>query len=87
MVMEGFDPQAVKHEFGLPENAEIMALLAIGFGREPDKPFGSRLALAEIVHEEHFGRRWQSQGKSVDPSSKDGSVEKERKATKTLQPA
>ncbi len=26
--MEGFDPQAVGREFGLPDNAEIVALLA-----------------------------------------------------------
>jgi len=85
--MEGFDPHAVRREFGLPENAQIITLLAIGFSREPDKPYGGRLALAEIVHEEHFGRRWQSQGKSVDLSSKEGPGEKERTATKTLQPA
>ena len=46
--MEGFDPQAVGREFGLPDNAEIVALLAIGYGQEPDKPYGGRLALSEI---------------------------------------
>ena len=66
-------------EFGLPENAEIIALLAIGYGQEPDKPYGGRLALSEIVHDEHFGRRWNSDGKSADPSSKTLYEETERK--------
>jgi hypothetical protein len=65
--MEGFDPQAVGREFGLPENAEVVALLAIGYGQEPDKPYGGRLALSEIVHDEHFGRRWNSEGKKRRP--------------------
>jgi hypothetical protein len=85
--MEGFDPQAVGREFGLPENAEVVALLAIGYGQEPDKPYGGRLALSEIVHDEHFGRRWNSEGKSADQSSKKLREEIERKAAETLQPA
>jgi nitroreductase len=56
--MEGFDPEAVKREFGLPPEAEVVALLAIGFAAEPDKPYGGRLGLPEIVHVEHFGRPW-----------------------------
>ena len=56
--MEGFDPVAVGREFGLPQNAEVIALLAIGFGQQPDKPYGGRLDLAEIVQDEHFGRGW-----------------------------
>jgi len=83
--MEGFDPQAVGREFGLPENAETIALLAIGYGLEPDKPYGGRLALSEIVHDEHFGRRWD--GKSADQSSKEMFEEIERKKTEILQPA
>jgi nitroreductase len=56
--MEGFDPQAVKREFGLPDNAEVVGLLAIGFAKEPDKAYGGRFALSEIVHEEQFGQSW-----------------------------
>jgi nitroreductase len=56
--MEGFDPEAVKREFGLPQEAEVIALLAIGFAKEPDKAYGGRLALEEIAHEEHYNRRW-----------------------------
>lgn len=56
--MEGFDPEAVKREFGLPAEAEVVALLALGFAQKPDKPFGGRLALSELVHVERYGRPW-----------------------------
>jgi nitroreductase len=56
--MEGFDPAAVGREFGLPENAEVIALLAVGFGKDPDKPYGGRFGLSEIVSDEHFGKPW-----------------------------
>jgi nitroreductase len=52
--MEGFDPEAVKREFGLLEKAEVVALLALGFAQSPDKAYPGRLALKEIVHEERF---------------------------------
>jgi nitroreductase len=52
--MEGFDAEAVKYEFGLPAAAEVVALLAIGFAKEPDKAYPGRLALKEFVHEEHY---------------------------------
>ncbi|MGH7951904.1 MAG: nitroreductase family protein [Limisphaerales bacterium] len=55
--MEGFDPEAVKREFGLPAESEVIALLAIGFAKEPDKAYAGRLALEEIVHHEKFGSR------------------------------
>jgi nitroreductase len=56
--MEGFDPAAVKKELGLPEKAEVIALLAVGFAKEPDKPYGGRLALSEFVHSEKYGQKW-----------------------------
>lgn len=82
--MEGFDPQAVIREFGMPENSEVIALLAIGFAEEPDKPYGGRLALEEFVFDEHFGQRWTGNGKG--PSEK-VFEEVKRKETETLQPA
>jgi len=84
--MEGFDPAAVGKAFGLPENAEVIALLAIGYGKDPDKPYGGRFALSEIVHDEHFGRPWDSDGKSADRSSKEMFDEVERKSKQKLQP-
>lgn len=85
--MEGFDPQAVKKEFGLPENAEVIALLAIGFVKEPDKPYGGRLALNEFVYDEQFGRRWNGNGAAQGPPGNDITEEIQRKAEETLQPA
>ena len=52
--MEGFDAEAVKREFGLPDEAEVAGLLAIGFAKEPDKPYPGRLPLNEIVFEEQY---------------------------------
>lgn len=83
--MEGFDPKAVKREFGLPENAEVIALLAIGFVKEPDKPYAGRLALEEFVFKERYGERWN--GKISGSPGRDMAEKIERKTTETLQPA
>jgi hypothetical protein len=84
--MEGFDPQAVGREFGLPENAEVIALLAIGYAQTPDKPYGGRFALSEIVHDEHFGHRWGSHT-SKGNQTPDTFEEIERRLIEPLQPA
>ncbi|PYS93385.1 MAG: nitroreductase family protein [Acidobacteria bacterium] len=57
--MEGFDPAAVKREFGIPEEAEVCALLAIGRGQEPEKAYPGRLPLNRIVFSERYGTEWQ----------------------------
>jgi hypothetical protein len=85
--MEGFDPQAVAREFGLPGNAEVVALLAIGFAREPDKKYTGRFALSEIVHEEQYGRRWNGYGQDGSACDREISEKIDRKATEKLQPA
>lgn len=84
--MEGFDPQAVVREFGLPANAEVIALLGIGFAEQPDKAYGGRLALTEIVHDEHFGRRWKSHGTDTRQSSQKICEEIERRIIEPLLP-
>jgi nitroreductase len=56
--MEGFDPESVKREFGIPNEAEVVALLAIGRMREPDKPYPGRFPLSRIVFQERFGVPW-----------------------------
>jgi len=84
--MEGFDPAAVRNEFGLPENAEVVALLAVGFAQEPDKPYGGRFELSEIVHDEHFGKPWESRWKHADHLSRSMFDQIERKATEPVAP-
>lgn len=59
--MEGFDADAVKREFSLPHESEVIALLAIGFRKGPDKAYGGRLALEETVSTEHYGWAWKGQ--------------------------
>ena len=83
--MEGFDPEAVKAEFYLPANAEVIALLAIGFVKEPDKAYAGRLALEEFVYDERYGRRWN--GKNGGAPGKEMSEKIDRKASEKLQPA
>jgi nitroreductase len=41
--MEGFDAAGVKREFNIPEEGEVVALLAIGYAEEPDKAYPGRL--------------------------------------------
>jgi len=58
--MEGFDPVAVRAAFNIPSEAEIVALLAIGRAKEPEKPYPGRLALENIFYSENYGRPWKT---------------------------
>ncbi|MDX6695037.1 MAG: hypothetical protein QOF02_2640 [Blastocatellia bacterium] len=58
--MEGFDAAGVKREFGIPDEAEVVALLAIGRAAGPDKPYTGRFALERIVFNERYGQHWNS---------------------------
>jgi nitroreductase len=58
--MEGFDAAAVKREFGLPDEAEVVALLAIGRAAAPDKAYPGRFPLERVVYSERFGEAWKS---------------------------
>jgi nitroreductase len=57
--MEGFDAAAVKREFGVPEEGEVVALLAIGRAKGAEKPYPGRFGLSRIVYEEKFGEAWE----------------------------
>jgi nitroreductase len=56
--MEGFDAAAVKREFGIPEEAEVVALLAIGYAAEPEKVYPGRFSLDRIAFSERYGEAW-----------------------------
>ncbi|HJR09086.1 MAG TPA: nitroreductase family protein [Pyrinomonadaceae bacterium] len=56
--MEGFDAAAVKREFGLPDEAEVVALLAIGRAKQPDKAYPGRFPLSRVVFSERYGEAW-----------------------------
>jgi nitroreductase len=56
--MEGFDAAGVKREFSIPDEGEVVALLAIGYGAEPDKAYPGRFSLDEIVFSERYGEAW-----------------------------
>lgn len=56
--MEGFDPQGVKTEFGIPDEAEVVAMLAIGQGVDAPKAYPGRFALNTIVYGEKYGEPW-----------------------------
>ena len=56
--MEGFDAAGVKREFGIPDEGEVIALLAIGRMQPPDKPYTGRFPLDRIVFGERFGEAW-----------------------------
>jgi nitroreductase len=59
--MEGFDAAGVKREFNIPEEAEVVCLLAIGRGAEPDKPYTGRFPLSRIVFAETYGEAWKEE--------------------------
>lgn len=56
--MEGFDAEGVKREFGIPAQGEVVALLAIGRAKEPDKPYTGRFPLERVVYSESYGEAW-----------------------------
>lgn len=56
--MEGFNAAAVKTEFDIPEEAEVVALLAIGRGASPEKAYPGRFPLERIVYSERYGEAW-----------------------------
>jgi nitroreductase len=58
--MEGFDAEGIKREFGVPEEAEVVALLAIGRAKQPDKVYPGRFPLERIFFSERYGEAWGS---------------------------
>jgi hypothetical protein len=57
--MEGLDPAGVRAEFGIPEDAEVVALPAIGHTGESDNAHPWRFSLERIAFSERRGEVWQ----------------------------
>jgi hypothetical protein len=57
--MEGFDPEAVKLEFGIPAEDEVVALLALGRAEKPEKAYPGRFPIEHIVFSERYGDAWE----------------------------
>jgi nitroreductase len=57
--MEGFRENQVKEVLNIPEQVRVVALLAIGRRKGPDKPYGGRFQPSRLV----FGDEW---GKAAD---------------------
>jgi nitroreductase len=53
--MEGFDGAAVKLTLGLPADAEVVALLAVGRALDPAPPYPGRLQVDKIAFSEIYG--------------------------------
>lgn len=56
--MEGFEPREVCEVLALPDDAEVVALLAIGRLCDPDPVEPGRLPLEKLVYAEHAGCPW-----------------------------
>jgi nitroreductase len=54
--MEGFSETAVRQTLGIPDRVRVVALLAIGHLKGPDKPYGKRFAMDRVV----FNNKWGS---------------------------
>ena len=55
--MEGFEEDKVKALLHIPQHARVVALLAIGRRKGPDKPYGGRFDPAHTVFAEEWGRK------------------------------
>jgi nitroreductase len=55
--VEWFDDEAVRREFGVPDDHSVACLIALGRAVSAE-PFPGRLGLDEVCSDEHFGRPW-----------------------------
>jgi len=55
--MEGFDEDKVREALHIPRRVRVVALLAIGRRKGPDKPYGGRFDPSHTVFAEEWGRK------------------------------
>ncbi|MFT3781981.1 MAG: nitroreductase family protein [Nibricoccus sp.] len=66
--MEGLDGPSVKKALSLPEDAEVMALLAVGRSRDANQAHPGRLSVSEIAFAENLDKPWQNtEGHRAEP--------------------
>lgn len=53
--MEGFWEDKVQEALGIPKHVRVVALLALGYRRGEDRPYGGRFDLSRTVHWERYG--------------------------------
>ncbi len=54
--MEGFWEDKVRETLGIPESVRVVALLAVGRRKGPDKPYGGRFDLRRLVFADEWGK-------------------------------
>ena len=57
-LIERFDSAAVAAVLGLPNDAEVVAMLAIGRASAADEPEHDTRAWADLVYADHYGEPW-----------------------------
>jgi len=58
-MLEGFDADTLRREFGIPDDHSTCAVIALGHEAEPDSTPG-RFGLDEVCYSEHFGQPWRA---------------------------
>lgn len=58
--MEGFQAAAVRPVIGLPDDAAVIALLAVGRAAGAEPPHPGRLSVSEIASDERFGEAFRT---------------------------
>lgn len=58
-LIEEFDADALRADFGVPDDHSVACLIALGHKPEPDSTPG-RFGLDEVAFSEHFGQPWRA---------------------------
>jgi nitroreductase len=67
VVGECFDQRPLRLQYGIPEHAEVVALIGIGRREGQMKPYPGRFSLDDIVYEERFGSSWRRSNSPLAP--------------------